>query len=157
MKIISFLTKDRFEAGVVFIQNGAGDILGPWRARGEADNTNAKSHDNEREDPTQPYGDHPTGLYRIDTVTNVEEAKLDTYGKFFIKLDPLNGEALKAKEQGRTGLGIHAGKLHEDHRLRETFGCLRIDADTLEYFVDRIREQFLASRVVLYECRLIQE
>lgn len=157
MKLISFLSKNRFEAGTIHIQNGAGDILGPWRARGEADNSGAKSHNNEREDPTQSHGDHPSGLYRVEQVIEVEEAKQDTYGKYFIKLEPLNGEAKQAKDNGRSGIGIHAGKLHDDHRLRETYGCLRVDGNTLQFLVDRCREQFIASRVVLYECRIVDE
>lgn len=157
MKVIAFLTKNRYEAGSIHIQNGAGDILGPWRARGEADNTAAKKAGNEREDPTSPYGDHPSGLSRVEQIIETSEAEFDKYGKYFIKLEPLNGEAKEAKDKGRTGIGIHSGKLHTDGRLRETYGCLRVDPETLQFLVDRIQEQFLASRVVLYECRIIDE
>jgi len=150
MKLLSRLPPTRFVAGEFWVEDQQGRcIFGPLRARGEADNTGAATHDNPEEDPTQLYGDHPSGFYRVTAIAHPDPHR---YGPAFLVLDPLEGEALEAKRTGRTGLGIHGGRLHADGRLRETFGCLRVDNATLDRVVELVTPELTAGRIVFYEC-----
>src|SRR5574341_1177802 len=130
MKVFSRLPPTRYNAGELWVLDHEGRrLFGPVRARGEADNRGAAIQGNPAEDPAQLYGDHPAGLYRVIAI---EQKDHETYGPYFLLLDPLEGEALEAKLHGRAGLGIHGGRLHGDGRLRETYGCLRLDNDAVE-------------------------
>lgn len=160
MKLVSFLSHDR-ESGLFFVLDGAdGIIYGPVRCRGEADNAAAASHDNIQEDPTRPFGDHPSGLYRIELVVDVPEGDQGTYGPHFLKLEPLEGEALRAGERGRTGIGIHGGRpgpKGTSNELRATHGCLRTSNRVITDVTEAVRAHLAAGRNVLYDCRLIDE
>lgn len=150
MKIWSALPVDRFVAGTCWVTDDAGaTIFGPVRARGEADNAGARDHGNPDEDPTEAYGDHPYGEY---AVVSVEVKELARYGPYFLRLDPVSGQALEAKKNGRAGIGAHGGRLHADGRLRETFGCLRVDDDVDQVLGDMAKAELAAGRPVPYEC-----
>jgi hypothetical protein len=153
MKIYSRLPTSRFEAGELWVEDtDAVRVYGPVRCRGEADNAGAMQHGNPQEDPKRAYGDHPYGLYRAMQVVYDPKPEA-SYGPVFIAINPLAGEAWEARVNGRTGFGIHGGRLHEDGRLRETYGCLRVDDDTALALADLLEKERAAGREVFYECR----
>jgi len=154
MKLFARLPANRYEAGELWAEKAnERRVFGPVRARGEADNTGAATHDNPGENPTQLYGDHPAGLYRVVAVEDKGFAK---YGPAFLLLDPQEGEALEGKLHGRSGIGIHGGRLHADGRLRETFGCLRIDNRAMEDLAALVSVELDAGREVLYQCLIAE-
>lgn len=156
MKLYSLLPPNRFEAGEFWVEDADGQrIYGPVRCRGEADNSAAAKAGNPDEDPARPYGDHPTGLYRVTDVVEIDQRtkQAATYGPFFIRLNPVAGQAWEARLAGRSGFGAHGGKLHEDGRLRETFGCLRLDDAAIKDVAGMVLEEQKAGREVFYEAR----
>jgi hypothetical protein len=156
MKIHAELPLNRFEAGRLWVTDDAGKtIAGPGRCRGEADNTAARVHDNVQEDPRRAYGDHPCGVYQPTQVVRFSpgDPLYRTYGPAFIRLNPISGEALEAKRNGRTGIGLHGGALHPDGRLRETFGCNRADDTDIDTIATMLeRHGFVGA---IYECTLL--
>ena len=156
MKLLARLPKDRYDAGTLVVLGGDADqdvVAGPFRCRGEADNSGAKAHGNVLEDPTRSYGDHPAGTYRVASVVR-EPQPPRTYGPVFIALAPVAGEAWQARENGRKGFGIHGGAPHADGRLRETFGCLRIDDAAAIALADLLEAERAAGREVFYVCEV---
>lgn len=155
MLIHARLPQTRYYAGTLWVTDDDGvQVFGPVRARGEADNKNAAEHDNVTEDPTKVGGDHPAGLYHVTRIVRfapADDLHFRKYGPAFLRLEPISGEAREAKEQGRTGLAIHGGALHDDGRLRETFGCLRVDDDVAERLADMVAER---AEVVAYTCEV---
>jgi len=154
IRIQSRLPRDRQHAGTLEVYRDEALVLGPVRARGEADNTGAASHRNAVEDPTKSFGDHPGGRYRVVRMVPSTTDRQRTYGPVFFALDPVDGEALAAKRNGRTGIGIHGGRLHDDGRLRETYGCLRIDNDVAEQLAKLVEPELAAGHDVFYACEV---
>ena len=152
LKILSRLTQNRYDAGTLWVYDGLTCVYGPVRCRGEADNRGAQSHENPSENPTFSYGDHPSGMYQVSGMVAVTPPN-DTYGPYFLLLTPTGGEALIAAQNGRTGIGIHGGRLHEDGRLRETYGCLRVDDETA-WMLARLISNSPSPYVTDYECVL---
>lgn len=151
MKIHVELPRDRTKTGALWVLSDNGETLyGPRRCRGKADNAEAASHGNPSRDPTRPFGDHPSGAYRV---VLIEDGKLPahSYGHHFLLLDPTAGDALVAKRNGREGLALHDGDLNPDGSLRATEGCLRVDPDTSDAVVALLRPT-LALAAVSYEC-----
>src|SRR5882724_450683 len=126
MRFLAKLPPDREAEGVFHVATDEGKPLaGPFRCRGEADNTGAKAHQNVQEDPTLAFGDHPYGVYRVvDLVADPKPAH--TYGPYFIHLSPVSGEALEAWRDGRRGIGLHGGDPGPGDTLRATYGCNRL-------------------------------
>lgn len=151
MRLYAELPPDRQAEGTFWVSDGGEVILGPVRARGEADLTGLTIHGPPQEDPSRSYGDHPYGLYRVTAILRAPQP-FRSYGPAFIRIDPLRGEALIAKDSGREGFGIHGGAVHPDGRLRETHGSLRLDNDALVDLVSLI-EPWLIVQYLFYECR----
>ncbi len=152
MKVWSKLSPNRLAEGTLWVTNDEDALLlGPVRARGEADNSGAAAHGNPIEDPTKAYGDHPGGLYRILLVLRHPSPE-HSYGPAFLKLDPVSGEALTAKQNGRSGFGIHGGDFHQDGRLRETYGCLRVENETAAQLADLLDLLLQQGEIIFYEC-----
>ena len=140
---------------------GAGTIsseeprLGPARAYADADGAAAAAHGNQDEDPTQPFGDHPFGLSNAVAVRwSTTDAERQKYGPVRILLEGLAGDALVAKQNGRTGICIHGGPLREG-QLRATNGCLRVDDDTAVALARAVEIELQAGRAVGYACEEI--
>lgn len=125
MRLRAVLPTNRWLAGTLMVEDDSGSVvLGPFPCRGKADGYIAGVHSNPDRDPTRPFGDHPAGLYLISVVQR-DKPPAHSYGPFFLLMDPMSGDALTAKENGRTGLAIHGGDLNADGSLRATEGCLR--------------------------------
>jgi hypothetical protein len=156
LRIEITLPKDRtlpgklqaFDDGDLLILDGIGCL-------GKSDNATAKLHGNPDRITTRPFGDTPTGEYRVvQLVAHLHsESEIHTYGTFpSVLLDPLSGDALAAKQNGRTGLMIHGGVPGGGGRLRPTFGCIRIAENDERDLVALIVNSALAlSRVRIGE------
>ena len=142
------LPEDRESEGVGYLRFESLDgpiVYGPFRVLGSTNKLASFFLGlNITGDPLEKYGHTPTGIYSIRRFeytppgTRLGDAKsfwsvpetgfpyeYRSYGNFVIKMDPLFGQALKAAENGRTGIWAHGGDLHNG-RLRSTLGCLRI-------------------------------
>lgn len=93
----------------------------------KADNAAAAKSGNPTRDPTRRNGDTPLGTYRA-VVGKAYAWSPRTYGPYrVVRLEPTGGDALTAKQNGRSGLLIHGGDLASDGRsLRPTHGCVRV-------------------------------
>lgn len=124
-------TADRWQTGTLSLvdKNGA-TLAGPFRTLGKADNANAAAKGNPTRNPLRRWGDTPTGTYRVVRLQSSGPGTnypAYNYGPdAVIVLDPLSGDALTAKQNGRTGLLIHGGAPGENGRLRATHGCIRL-------------------------------
>ena len=140
------LPRTRSLSGTLHLLGDHENILwGPVPCFGKADNEGAANHDNPTRDPLYAYGDHPSGQYRITawvpTGTDPEEIrKYGASGK--LVLDPLHGQALGAKQNGRFGLLIHGGAIGGPYvyGFRPTYGCLRLLNDDMASLVVQHRE-----------------
>lgn len=155
MKLLAQLPRDREAPGTLVVLDVAGAVIaGPFRCRGEADNAAAAKADNVQEAPTRAFGDHPYGSCRVGEIVDIPEKDVKgrkAYGPHFIRLSPVSGEALEGWTKGRRGVGLHGGALDAQGRLRVTYGCLRVDDDTLEAIVKLLRER-AAERDTFYHC-----
>lgn len=123
-RIDVYLPTDRWKPGLmrVFSPDGA-RLLYDLPCRGKADGEDAAFHDNPTRNPTKEYGDTPAGLYRPASVLSFKP-KHRTFGRHAILLEGRTGDALKAMQNGRTGLAIHGNR--GDEHLMATYGCIRV-------------------------------
>jgi hypothetical protein len=143
-------TTDWVGAGTITADEPA---IGPARCYADADGATAAQHGNPDERPPRPFGDHPSGVYDVVAVVWSEtDAELRMYGPVRLRLDPLAGDALRAKENGRTGLAISCGALNDRGELRATHGCLRVDNDTAVSLASAVESELQAGRSVGYAC-----
>lgn len=129
MRIEILLPRDRSSLGTLQAFNDDGEpVVGPVKCLGKADNAAAKLHGNPDRISIKPFGDTPTGEYRVaQLISHSGETEIHTYGTYpSILLDPLAGDALTAKQNGRLGLMIHGGDAGPSGRLRPTYGCIRV-------------------------------
>jgi hypothetical protein len=130
-EIVVDLPTDRTHPGTLTIQDDDGNIIaGPFDALGKSDNQAAIGHGNPTRDPTQPYGDTPTGGYNSTGYVATGDGTAfpsHSYGpNGAIVLDPTDGQAQSAEDNGRTGLLIHGGDPGSNGALRPTYGCIRL-------------------------------
>lgn len=156
MKIYARLPHDRTAEGTIWAINDAARIAaGPEICLGKADNAAAKAHGNPQRFPVKPFGDHPLGRYRVTRIVRygpTSDAKaFHSYGRGFLGLEPLAGDAATAKANGRTGLAIHGGAPNASGRLRPTNGCLRVPDAFAAQLADLVEVELQAGREVLYE------
>ncbi len=140
---------------------GAGTIassdprMDPARAYADADGAAAVAHGNADESSTRPFGDHPFGEYLVVAVRwSKTDDERQHYGSVRLLLDPVGGDALIAKNNGRTGLCIHGGPLR-DEQLRATNGCLRVDDVTAVALAKLVEPELTAGCSVHYVCEEI--
>ncbi len=137
-------TADRTQTGTLRLVNAANaTVEGPFRALGKADNATAAANGNPSRNPLRRYGDTPNGAYRVVRLapsgpgTSYPANSYGTAG--LIVLDPQSGDALTAKQNGRTGLLIHGGAAGTGGRLRATHGCIRLSNADMAALVQAIR------------------
>lgn len=125
-----FLPKNRWLPGIARLQAPDGArLLGDMPCRGKADNARAAKAHNADRDPTRPWGDTPSGTYRPSSMTRFRSSHR-TLGPLAILIEGETGDALAAKQKGRTGLAVHGGR--GDDKLMATYGCVRMfDRDML--------------------------
>lgn len=140
-----WLPSDRTATGTLRVETQGGHVLlGPFDALGSADQDTATRNNNKDRDPSIPFGHTPLGTYHGSVASSFtknsngqlySEVKtssgLFSYGREgLVHLSPQGGPALTAKENGRTGLLIHAGDLRNG-ALRPTAGCLRLSPSNM--------------------------
>jgi hypothetical protein len=145
-------TNDWVGAGTIWAEEPA---IAPGRAHADAVGATAAAHGNLTEDATRPFGDHPFGLYEVaGVVWSSTDPERQLYGPVRLRLEPIAGQALEAKKNGRTGLAIHGGPTREG-QLRATLGCLRVDDDTAVALATAVEAELQAGRAVGYACEEI--
>jgi len=131
LKIDIKLPKDRAKTGLLFCD----DLR--MQCYGKSDNETAAKNDNPRRNPLFPWGDIPSGQYGK---TNLVWLSTKTpVGEAWIPIEGIGGDALTAKQNGRHGLGIHAGR--GSGRLIATYGCLRLTAKDFYTLALHIRDE----------------
>lgn len=156
MRVEVTLPKDRSVPGKLRAFDDADQlVLGPVNCLGRADSGDAKLHGNPERDSLHLFGDTPTGKYRIAQLMSHQRSESDihTYGTYpAVLLDPLSGDALKAKQNGRSGLMIHGGAPSASGKLRPTHGCIRIaEADERDLVAIVLRSALATSTVLVSE------
>jgi hypothetical protein len=144
-QIIIELPKDRSYTGILRLKDDNDFILaGPYLVCGRASDMAASEHGNPSRMPVLPYGDTPTGRYRVDSKpiptgrgTPYDASQFGSAG--VILLEPVSGEAAIAEANGRYTFLIQGGAPGSHVRLRTTNGCIRMfDADLRE-LIDSLR------------------
>lgn len=130
--------------GILTLTDSAGDVAaGPFPALGKADDGTAKEKGNATASPTLPFGDTPSGSYRFVLIMETGDTTKHTaysYGPHgAIVMDPLSGDALTAKQNGRKGLLIHGGAPSKKGGLRRTNGCIRLSNADMKSLLDAVR------------------
>lgn len=141
MRIAALLPKDRTKPGTLLLLADSGAQLLAAPCLGKSDNQKAADNGNPTRDPTRPWGDTPTGMYRSAKVRRFDPEHV-TLGPYAIKLDGVSGQALEAVKGGRTELYIHATRTNDagrgEDRLIPTYGCLRLEDDDMKALVAAI-------------------
>jgi hypothetical protein len=141
-RIVVVLPSDRSHTGVLsFLDDQGHRIAGPFRVFGQADRDIATKKQNPNRDTLKPFGNTPTGTYRVDGFVppkdfadSLKHGAIDR-----IVITPTGGDALVAKGNGRTGLEIHGGHLGAGGVLRPTSGCLRLSDSDMASLVGTIQ------------------
>jgi hypothetical protein len=127
-------------------------LFGPVPVLGRAARDRAGQAGNPGGDPLRPYGDTPTGGYRIVNIVangpGTSRPVLNYGQSGAIVLDPASGDAARAEANGRTGLLIHAGRhafssVVDARALKPTNGCLRMLDWDLAELIKVIRQNSL--------------
>jgi hypothetical protein len=115
---------------------GAAVKFGPVPCLGLADTTLAAEHNNPSRNPLLPYGDTPTGLYRVTIIPASSNTR--SYGpNRRLMLTPFLGQCVIAEdhEHLRAGILNHGGDPNPAYTfwdsLRPTEGCVRISNENM--------------------------
>ncbi|WP_156667885.1 L,D-transpeptidase [Rhizobium sp. WYCCWR10014] len=123
-------------------------VFGPVPALGRGARETAAAHGNPDGISTQPFGDTPTGGYNLPMVLKSGAGTnhpADVYGSAgVIVMEPVSGDALTARQNGRTGLLIHSGRQVASptplpSHLRPTNGCIRVLESDLAALIQAMR------------------
>jgi hypothetical protein len=138
-KLHAEFEQDRTQVGVIRLFSAIGTEIKFYSALGKAANDTAEINGNKGASSLLKYGDSPTGTYLITAV--VPSGAGTKYGDAgVIKLNPSSGDALLAKQNGRTGLLVHGGDPGGIHLLRRTNGCIRMMNSELADLIDQINQ-----------------
>lgn len=117
------LPANRWNRGTLRVVDRERQVLADMPVLGKADNERAAKAGNPTRDPVRPYGDTPAGSYAPARLELFDRPR-ERYGRGWIAMEGVDGDALTAKENERSGLYLHAGRGNE--RLVPTYGCLRV-------------------------------
>ncbi|AGY59294.1 glucosaminidase domain-containing protein [Gloeobacter kilaueensis] len=153
VKIHVYLPDDRRQVGRLQLVDDNDEIItGPFPVLGKADNQAAAANGNPSRDPLRKNGDTPLGTYRVSEVrpTDNEHYPNHSYGPYgFLPLIAVSGQALHAAQNGRAGLGIHAGDPGTGGKLRPTYGCLRLFNDNQKQLVAALKNEGLPCECIV--------
>ncbi|MCK8663764.1 L,D-transpeptidase [Pseudomonas azerbaijanoccidens] len=149
-----YLPSDRTKTGTLTLIDPLTGLalFGPVPVLGRAARNTAKAKGNASANSLLPFGDTPTGTYGISSIVangTGTTRPINVYGQSgSIVLAPETGDALKAKEKGRVGLLIHAGRhayssIVGPESLKPTNGCIRMLDWDLGQLVEVIKSQTL--------------
>lgn len=134
------LAKDRTRVGRLTLVDWRGEVIaGPFPALAKADKQSAIRNGNPKRNPIKPFGDTPTGLYELSITHPLTPPR--SYGiHAAFRMNPVSGQALQAKINGRSGLLIHGGTSGAGGRLRPTHGCIRLFDEDIKILLDVVSE-----------------
>ncbi|MCK6375909.1 MAG: hypothetical protein L6Q69_17680 [Zoogloea sp.] len=110
-------------------------LFGPVPVLGRAAKNTAAVHGNPSASPLKPFGDTPAGTYDVARIVGNGDNTTRPVARFgqsgSIVMEPTGGDALTAKNNGRVGLLIHAGRhafsaAVDAKALKPTNGCVRM-------------------------------
>lgn len=144
------LPTDRKKTGMLTLVDATTGLtlFGPAPVLGRAARNTAAARGNAAADPLRPFGDTPTGTYNVNNIVKNGAGTTRPvlqYGESgSIVLDPSAGDALTAKNNGRTGILIHAGRhanssVVAPNALKPTNGCIRMRDWDLNLLIDAIK------------------
>ncbi len=141
MRIEARLPKDRNIPGVLRIVDERAVTAFSCPCLGKADNARARAEGNPTRDPLRRFGDTPLGLWRARIGRKMADTR--TYGVHrVVTLQGLGGDALRACQNGRSGIWLHGGVLNMRRLLRPTFGCLRVADDHMAAILEILDRYF---------------
>jgi len=132
MELIALLPRDRTQVGVLQLWR-SGALVQTFPVFGKSDNAKAQQQGNAKRDPLFPFGDTPTGKWKVTAATKPQE-NTHTYGPYPVfMLWPLDGQAYTSHDpkHRRSGIWLHSGGLNAAGALRPTYGCLRVHNETM--------------------------
>ena len=140
-KIVIDLRQDRTEVGTIHIENNDGNLMiGPFAALCKADTITASDEGNSSCDPKQLYGDTPLGEYQVIRIDASPSGQFEDYGsEGVLELEAISGDALEAKDNGRTSILIHAGNPDFEGNLQPTNGSVRMFNPDIKQLIDTIK------------------
>ena len=121
--LLIVLPADRTRPGQMALFDAIGDQKFTAACLGRSAGIFDKVTGTVRRDRLQFRGDTPLGDYAVTFVSQLAKP-ITGIGSIWIGLDPEGGEALRAEQNGRRGLGIHGGR--GNSRLMPTHGCVRL-------------------------------
>lgn len=130
MTLIALLPVDRNQLGTLqACFDGA--VAETFPCLGKADLATAARKGNPKCNPERPYGDTPTGTWRL-RVGGIQRDS-HAYGTHrVLLLWPLGGQGyLSYTLGGRGGIWIHGGDLNAAGGLRPTYGSIRVSNETM--------------------------
>lgn len=140
MNLVAIFQSNRNLTGALEVWHD-GAKLADFPCLGKADNDMAAKKRNPSRNPERPYGDTPTGLWKV-YVSIIAQDK-DTYGPGpLLLMTPISGQAIKAYKapNPRSGILIHGGNLGAAGQLRPTYGCIRVHNETMARLHEFIRQ-----------------
>lgn len=138
------LPSNRDLEGEVHIQDEHGHVRsGPFPISGRAADPIAAANGNPERNPLLPFGDPPTGVYRIGGLRETGAAnglRKDLYGRAgAIVLLPWSGDAALADAVGRFEILIHGGAPGDAGALRMSVGHFRVSDATMANLIAELR------------------
>jgi hypothetical protein len=131
VRLRAVLPRNRNVPGELVALDDDGNVIHRCPVFGKADNAKAAEMGNPTRNPLLPFGDTPTGVYRLTKAGPWSPAS--TYGIHpVIVMNPISGDALKASK--RSGIWLHGGapgRAAAWAYLRPTLGCLRVADDDM--------------------------
>ena len=132
MRLVATLPRNRNIPGELVALDDDGNVIHRCPCLGKADNAKAAEMGNPTRNPLLPFGDTPTGLYRLTKAGPWSPAS--TYGVHpVVVMNPISGDALRAAST-RSGIWLHGGAPGRNSAtafLRPTHGCLRVADDDM--------------------------
>ncbi len=141
--LVVTLPENRDQTGTLSLQDDSGHTLaGPFTAYGRSDHGWAAANGNPSHDPALPWGDFPSGTFRVDgaRASNGENGHtVSTYGPAgALHLVGTSGDAAH-----RSNIEIHAGDLQNGH-LRPTHGCLRLSNEDMTSLMGAMHDHHIS-------------
>lgn len=140
MRLICSLSSNRDKLGTLQAVDIDGVVVFEAPCLARSDDAHAAKEFNKGRNPVKQGGDLPAGTYACKLLPPYKDAGYwHSYGpNGQVSLDPIRGQALMAKANGRTGLWIHGGdpsankwQIANWGGLRPTHGCLRLANDPM--------------------------
>ena len=129
--------------------NAAGRLWRPWskwwfapRTIAGWASTKPQGDTARTRDWRRPQNTIPAGRYALRSIVAVpdDDALRREFGRSYLLFEPVDGPAARAEASGRLALGLHAGELGKDQRVRPTSGHLRVEQATLDALLAKIAE-----------------